>query len=84
MHLRLEYCVWFCYIKEDIRELEKGQEKATGMIKSMRWLMDCEQLCRPGRPSLGKRRGAEEANENESHRLHGTEIDYSLLFMNRK
>lgn len=83
MHLRLEYCVWFCHIKEDITELEEGQEKATG-IKSMRWLMDCEQLCRPGHSSLEKRRGAEEANEKESHRLHGTEINCSVLFMNRK
>jgi len=36
--------VWFCHIKKDIAELERGQEKATRMIKSMKWLMGCEQI----------------------------------------
>lgn len=43
--MRLEYCMCFCHIKKKKSiELEKDQEKATRMLKSMRWLTDCEQL----------------------------------------
>lgn len=44
--MRLEYCMCFCHIKKKKKsiELEKDQEKATRMLKSMRWLADCEQL----------------------------------------
>lgn len=40
--------------QKGITELEKGQEKATRMIKSMSWIMACEQLGWLGHCSLDR------------------------------